>query len=82
MAIEIERKFLVTGNAWRATPAVFYSQGYLNSEKTRTVRVRIAGDQAFITIKGQANGACRPEFEYEIPCADARQLLVLCENCW
>jgi adenylate cyclase len=80
MAIEIERKFLVIGNEWRDAPAVFYSQGYLNRDKTRTVRVRIAGEQAFLTVKGQTEGVSRAEFEYEIPLADARQLLTLCEQ--
>lgn len=80
MAIEIERKFLVVGDAWRAAPAVYYSQGYLNRAKQRTVRVRIAGEQAFITIKGISRGASRLEFEYEIPRVDAEQLLALCEQ--
>lgn len=80
MAIEIERKFLVIGNEWRDAPAVFYSQGYLNREKTRTVRVRIAGEQGFLTIKGISQGISRVEFEYEIPLADARELLLLCEQ--
>ncbi len=80
MAIEIERKFLVVGDAWRAAPAVFYSQGYLNRDKERTVRVRIAGDEAFLTIKGVSLGASRAEFEYPIPLWDARDLLALCEQ--
>ena len=79
MAIEIERKFLVQGDAWRSAPAVYYSQGYLNRDKSRTVRVRIAGEAAFLTIKGITQGASRAEFEYPIPLADAYQLLVLCE---
>src|SRR6187551_644122 len=80
MAVEIERKFLVQGDSWRAAPAVFYSQGYLNRDKTRTVRVRIAGEQAFLTIKGVSVGASRAEFEYPIPLWDARELLALCEQ--
>jgi len=80
MAIEIERKFLVTGNDWRDAPAVYYSQGYLSRAKERTVRVRIAGDQAFLTIKGASTGASRMEFEYAIPLADGRELLTLCEQ--
>ena len=78
MAIEIERKFLVTGDAWRSVEPVYYCQGYLNRDKARTVRVRIAGEQAFLTIKGTTQGASRSEFEYPIPIADARQLLALC----
>ena len=80
MAIEIERKFLVVGNAWRDAPAVFYSQGYLNRDKARTVRVRIAGEEAFLTIKGVSVGASRAEFEYPIPVWDARELLAICEQ--
>ncbi|WP_062063845.1 CYTH domain-containing protein [Cellvibrio sp. OA-2007] len=80
MAVEIERKFLVVGDAWRTAPAVFYSQGYLNRDKLRTVRVRIAGEEAFLTIKGESVGARRAEFEYPIPLWDARELLKLCEQ--
>jgi adenylate cyclase len=80
MAIEIERKFLVVGDAWRAVLPVFYSQGYLNRDKARTVRVRIAGDEAFLTIKGASLGASRAEFEYPIPVGDAQELLALCEQ--
>lgn len=80
MAIEIERKFLVVGDAWRDAPPVFYSQGYLNRDKARTVRVRIAGEEAFLTIKGTSVGTRRAEFEYPIPVWDARELLALCEQ--
>lgn len=80
MAIEIERKFLVVGDAWRDAPAVFYSQGYLNRDKVRTVRVRIAGEEAFLTVKGTSVGASRAEFEYPIPLWDARELLAMCEQ--
>jgi CYTH domain-containing protein len=75
MAIEIERKFLVTGDAWKAAAGVLYRQGYLSTEKARTVRVRIAGDRGFITIKGPASGIVRPEFEYEIPPDDSAAML-------
>lgn len=80
MGIEIERKFLVVGDAWRNAPAVFYSQGYLSRDKARTVRIRIAGDEAFLTIKGVSVGASRAEFEYPIPAWDARELLAMCEQ--
>lgn len=80
MAIEIERKFLVTGDAWRSAEPVYFSQGYLNRDKARTVRVRIAGERAFLTIKGLTQGVSRAEFEYAIPVEDARQLLALCEQ--
>ena len=56
------------------------SQGYLNRDKERTVRVRVAGEQAFLTLKGLTTGASRAEFEYEIPVADAEQLLKLCDG--
>lgn len=76
MGIEIERKFLVTGDEWRSmATGVFYCQGYLCLEKERTVRVRIAGEQAFLTIKGRSSGISRMEYEYPIPLEDARVLL-------
>ena len=80
MAVEIERKFLVQGDSCREAPAVYYSHGYLSRAKERTVRVRIAGEEAFLTIKGISAGASRAEFEYPIPLWDARELLALCEQ--
>lgn len=80
MAVEIERKFLVTGTAWKQAPGVVYRQGYLNRDKARTVRVRVAGETAFLTIKGQSVGATRAEFEYPIPLADAQALLALSDG--
>jgi CYTH domain-containing protein len=80
MAIEIERKFLVAGSQWRQADGVPISQGYLNLDKQRTVRVRLAGAQAFLAIKGITKGAARIEFEYPIPAVDARQLLKLCDG--
>lgn len=79
MGIEIERKFLVTGSDWKTETPVRYSQGYLNSQPERTVRVRLAGDAAWLTIKGKTSGASRAEFEYPIPVADAEQMLSLCD---
>ncbi len=81
MGIEIERKFLVIGEDWKrgATPQ-HIGQGYLNRDKQRTVRVRIAGEKAWMTVKGVSQGAIRPEFEYPIPLEDASQLLKLCEG--
>lgn len=78
MAIEIERKYLVKGEEWRglAVP-VQYAQGYLLADEGRTVRVRIAGDSGFLTIKGKSEGMSRMEFEYPIPLDDARELLLL-----
>jgi len=80
MGTEIERKFQVQGADWRRGTPVAFSQGYLNPNKERTVRVRIAGDKAFLTIKSLTRGATRAEFEYEIPVVDAEQLLALCEG--
>jgi adenylate cyclase len=80
MATEIERKFLVNGAPWRNDTGVRLSQGYLNRDKERTVRVRIAGDKAFLTVKGVTRGATRVEFEYEIPLSDAEQLLKLSDG--
>lgn len=77
MGIEIERKFLVKGEEWRslATSVCHVAQGYLSTVPARTVRVRLAGDQAWITIKGQARGRQRREYEYAIPVAEAAELL-------
>lgn len=80
MGTEIERKFLVTGTDWRTADGQRIVQGYLNRDKQRTVRVRIAGAQAFLTIKGMTSGATRAEFEYAIPLADAEALLALCDG--
>jgi adenylate cyclase len=80
MSTEIERKFLVTTDEWRAVPGLRIRQGYLNRDKDRTVRVRTAGDRAWLTIKGRVTGISRAEFEYEIPLADADQLMSLCEG--
>lgn len=80
MPIEIERKFRVTGTAWRTADGQRICQGYLNRDQHRTVRVRVAGAQAFLTIKGVTTGATRAEFEYAIPLADAEALLALCDG--
>ncbi len=80
MAVEIERKFRVTGDAWRNDSGVLYRQGYLNRDKVRTVRIRIAGGAAFLTIKGKSTGATRAEFEYPVPMDDAQALLALCDG--
>ncbi len=85
MGIEIERKFLLADAGWRAlvvrsTPM---AQGYLDAAtasapQAASVRVRIAGAQAWLTIKSRRQGSIRQEFEYPIPPGDARQLLALC----
>ena len=81
MGVEIERKYLVRGDKWRelAQPT-YYCQGYLSSHHERTVRVRIVGERAMLTVKGLSQGATRPEFEYDIPLEDGKQLLLLCEQ--
>ncbi|MBQ8937962.1 MAG: CYTH domain-containing protein, partial [Bacteroidaceae bacterium] len=83
MAQEIERKFLVEGDAYRALAfdSSRIAQGYISSTGGRTVRVRIRDQRAFLTIKGPSadGGLSRYEFETEIPLADARDLLAICE---
>ena len=82
MALEIERKFLVKGDykslSERSQRIV---QGYLSRLPERTVRVRIAGDKAFLTIKGigDAEGVSRREWEFEIPVAEAEEMITICE---
>jgi len=75
--LEIERKFLVRSNAWKtlATQSAAMRQGYLNDEIGCSVRVRIAGQQAWLNIKSVTIGAQRLEFEYPIPLADAHRML-------
>ena len=82
--LEIERKFLVTSNAYKK--AAFSQkriiQGYLNSNPERTVRVRIKENKAYLTIKGSSNatGMSRFEWEKEIAIEEAKNLLLLCEK--
>lgn len=81
MGIEIEHKFLVKNDSYKSM-AVSESeimQGFLSRVPERTVRVRVRGDKGFITIKGKGSGAAHPEFEYEVPLDDAKQMLSLCE---
>jgi len=81
MGKEIERKFLVVGEAWRKlAKGTLYRQGYLSTVKERTVRVRTIDDQGFLTVKGITVGATRLEFEYPIPVEDAQKLLEICEQ--
>ena len=87
MGIEIERKFLVAGDGWRAAAhaVVPMAQGYINDmgamdrgEQKASVRVRIQGDEAFLNLKSRELGHTRQEFDYHIPVEDARALLALC----
>ncbi|WP_299016086.1 CYTH domain-containing protein [uncultured Polaribacter sp.] len=84
MSIEIERKFLVKNMNFKeqSFEKKYLKQGYLNSNKERTVRVRIADNEAFITVKGKSNkaGTTRFEWEKEITILEAEQLMLLCEN--
>lgn len=75
MSQEIERKFLVIGDAWRTNNGTRIRQGYMHNDVNGTVRVRTKGERAYLTIKGGLTGITRTEFEYEIPLADANQML-------
>lgn len=83
MSVEIERKFLVKNDSFKqeAYQQKRIKQGYLNTNKNRTVRVRIANNTAFLTVKGKSNttGTTRFEWEKEIDINDAEALLLLCE---
>jgi CYTH domain-containing protein len=83
MGIEIERKFLVAEDGWREliTRSERLRQGYLTSGGSVTVRVRTIDDRVgYLTIKSGGSALARGEFEYEIPIADARQLLGYCRG--
>ena len=81
MAIEIERKFLLKENILPPLEnGTLYVQGYLDESAERTIRVRIAGVKAFLTIKGKTTGYTKSEYEYEIPVSDAEELMLLCEH--
>lgn len=77
MATEIERKFLVISDAWRAVaaPGVRFRQGYLSGTGKASVRVRVEGDAANLNIKSATLGVRRSEFEYPIPLDDANEML-------
>lgn len=82
--IEIERKFLVKSNAYKeeSFKASRITQGFLNTDKNRTIRVRVKGDKGYLTVKGNStsNGLSRFEWEKEISKIDAESLLQLCEK--
>jgi len=79
MPVETERKFLLADPSWKkeVTRSVHFHQGYfpLAAESRTTIRVRMADQTAWLTIKGPASGCTRIEYEYEIPCRDASELL-------
>lgn len=82
--LEIERKFRLRDERWRhavdGLEAQRLVQGYLSRDPQRSVRVRLAGDTAWLTVKGMSERASRLEFEYPIPAADAEAMLALCEG--
>ncbi len=84
MALEIERKFLVNSDRFKkeAYQKNYIKQGFLNSNKNRTVRIRIMDDKGFLTIKGKSNksGTSRFEWEKEISKTEAVELFLLCEK--
>jgi adenylate cyclase len=83
MAKEIERKYLVINESYKemAVKSVRIIQGYISRRKEATVRVRIKGDSAFLTVKGVTEGISRNEWEYEIPVDDATEMLrTACEG--
>lgn len=77
MGVEIERKFLVVNESWReaASAGMRYRQGYLSTDPSNSVRVRVSGDKAWLTIKSATIGVTRHEYEYEIPAADGHEIL-------
>ena len=80
MGKEIERKFLVLNDQYRksAIRSVHITQAYISTDPNATVRVRIMDSKAFITIKGITSNATRDEWEYEIPCHDAKEIMDRC----
>ena len=83
MAIEIEHKFLLANDDWREhiIRSVKYRQGYLNSQATSSIRVRICDDNAWLNIKSATIGTHRHEYEYEIPLTDANEIInILCRK--
>ena len=77
MGVEIERKFLVVGDGWRdaVSSSTRIVQGYLTEGGAVTVRVRVRGEQGYLTIKGKSEGISRSEYEYRIPATEADAML-------
>lgn len=80
MSIEIERKFIVSDNSYKslAIAKTYICQGYLSTDPDATVRVRVYGDKACITVKSRSVGASRGEWEYPVPPRDALEMLAAC----
>ena len=83
MAIEIEHKFLLANDDWREhiIRSVKYRQGYLNSQASSSIRIRISDDHAWLNIKSATIGTHRHEYEYGIPLTDANEIInILCRK--
>ena len=83
MALEIERKFLLKNDTWKAQAGegVLYKQGYLVGSAAVSVRVRLEGERAFLNLKSATLGVRRQEYEYPIPLQDANEIMsTLCEQ--
>jgi len=82
MPLEIERKFLVDTRKWNPTDkGTRLVQAYLSIDPNPTVRIRIAGEKAFLTIKGRSETISRPEYEYQIPVDEAQEMMLLAISC-
>lgn len=76
MGVEIERKFLLADSSWkRGARGLKFRQAYLSTDPGRTVRVRVAGDEGWLTVKGRPSGPVRAEFEYPIPADEAVSMI-------
>jgi len=83
MAIEIEHKFLLANNNWRdhVTHSIQYRQGYLSSQPTSSIRIRVSANKAWLNVKSATIGTHRHEYEYEIPLQDANEMInILCRK--
>lgn len=82
MGLEIERKFLIKQNKWQPpNQGKVYRQGYIYTHNGSTVRIRVAGNEGYLTLKSKTTGCTRAEFEYAIPLAEAEEMLeLLCDR--
>jgi adenylate cyclase len=82
MAIEIERKFLLLNEEWRAQVSLrtLFRQGYLCTDPTRVVRVRVVGAEAYLTVKGITTDISRAEWQFDIPLEEANEMLAICQQ--
>lgn len=80
MPLEIERKFLVHHELWNSLEKpkpILIKQAYISTDKTKTIRLRLKNEKAFLTLKGETRGISRTEFEYEIPAKEAEEMIFL-----